>query len=201
MTIYEKLAEARLELQKRGVKQSGANTFSKYTYFELKDFLPTINEIFAEKKMCGVVSFTASMATLTIYDSESDGKIEFTSPMAEAKLKGCHEIQNLGAVETYQRRYLYITALEISEHDVLDEIHGDEKTIEQNKNNQQNKEQSAVEPEVVLNGYRTAINAATTLETVETYKSAILIKLDGYPNELKQAIEIYNKRKKEIQGA
>jgi hypothetical protein len=40
--------------------------------------------------------------------------------MAEANLKGTHPIQNLGAVETYSRRYLYVTALEIVEHDALD---------------------------------------------------------------------------------
>jgi hypothetical protein len=40
--------------------------------------------------------------------------------MAEANLKGCHPIQNLGAVETYTRRYLWVTAMEIVEHDALD---------------------------------------------------------------------------------
>jgi hypothetical protein len=40
--------------------------------------------------------------------------------MADANLKGCHPIQNLGAVETYNRRYLWVTAMEIVEHDALD---------------------------------------------------------------------------------
>ena len=35
-------------------------------------------------------------------------------------LKGCHPIQNLGAVQTYIRRYLWVTAMEIVEHDALD---------------------------------------------------------------------------------
>ncbi len=46
--------------------------------------------------------------------------------MAEANLKGCYPIQNLGAVETYSRRYLYVTALEIVEHDALDATTGSE---------------------------------------------------------------------------
>ena len=45
---------------------------------------------------------------------------EITSPMGSAALKGCHEVQNIGAVETYQRRYLWVTAMEIVEHDALD---------------------------------------------------------------------------------
>jgi hypothetical protein len=44
--------------------------------------------------------------------------------MGSAALKGCHEVQNIGAVETYQRRYLWVTALEIVEHDALDSSEG-----------------------------------------------------------------------------
>jgi hypothetical protein len=44
--------------------------------------------------------------------------------MADANLKGAHPIQNLGAVETYTRRYLWVTAMEIVEHDVLDATTG-----------------------------------------------------------------------------
>jgi hypothetical protein len=51
-------------------------------------------------------------------------KIEITSPMSEAALKGCHAVQNLGAVQTYIRRYLWVTALEIVEHDAIDSSSG-----------------------------------------------------------------------------
>jgi hypothetical protein len=44
--------------------------------------------------------------------------------MGSANLKGCHEVQNIVAVETYQRRYLYVTALAIVEHDALDAVTG-----------------------------------------------------------------------------
>jgi len=43
-----------------------------------------------------------------------------TSPMSSAALKGCHDVQNLGAVQTYIRRYLWVTAMEIVEHDAID---------------------------------------------------------------------------------
>jgi hypothetical protein len=46
--------------------------------------------------------------------------------MGSAALKGCHEVQNIGAVETYQRRYLWVTAMEIVEHDALDATNGKE---------------------------------------------------------------------------
>ena len=120
MTIHKKLMQARMALQHTNLTKSGQNTFAGYKYFELGDFLPAINSIFNELGLCGVVSFTKELATLTITDVDDGKEIVITSPMAEANLKGCHPIQNLGAVETYQRRYLWMSAFEIVEHDALD---------------------------------------------------------------------------------
>lgn len=120
MGVHKKLMEARLLLQHAPLKKSGHNKFAGYSYFELGDFLPTINSIFYKTGLCGVVSFGKELASLTITDTEDGSEIVLTSPMAEANLKGCHPIQNLGAVETYTRRYLYVSALEICEHDALD---------------------------------------------------------------------------------
>jgi len=118
--VYEKLQKARIALQAAPLKKSGHNKFAGYQYFELGDFLPTINQIFNDLGLCSVVSFTKDYAELRIVDTQHGGCITFSSPMADANLKGCHPIQNLGAVETYSRRYLYVTALEIVEHDALD---------------------------------------------------------------------------------
>lgn len=127
MNIYQKLQQCRVELQGASLKKSGLNKFAGYDYFELQDFLPHINNLFLSYGMTSIVSFTAELATLKIINTEKpDEVIEFTSPMAEANLKGCHPIQNLGAVESYQRRYLYVAALEIVEHDALDATTGKE---------------------------------------------------------------------------
>jgi len=121
MSVYKKLAQARVMLQNVEMTKSGNNKFAGYKYFELGDFMPHINRIFNEVGLCGYVSFDKEEATLTIRDVDGDDPgIHITSPMAEAQLKGCHPVQNLGAVETYQRRYLWVTALEIVEHDALD---------------------------------------------------------------------------------
>jgi len=124
MTIYTKLMQARLFLQATKLNKSGHNKFAGYKYFELGDFLPTVQEIFHNLGLCGIVSYTADVATLTIVDTEDGSQIQITSPMGSAALKGCHEVQNIGAVETYQRRYLWVTAMEIVEHDVLDATNG-----------------------------------------------------------------------------
>ena len=127
MKVYRKLMEARINLQSTKLNKSGHNKFAGYQYFELGDFLPTIQNIFDRVGLCGVVSFTADIATLTITDMDDLSQIVLTSPMGSAALKGCHEVQNIGAVETYQRRYLWVSAMEIVEHDVLDATTGNDK--------------------------------------------------------------------------
>jgi hypothetical protein len=117
---------ARLELQGRKLNKSGHNKFAGYKYFELGDFLPSIQEIFAQQGLCGVVSYLPDVAVLTITDMDDGTYIHVNSPMSSAALKGCHEVQNLGAVQTYLRRYLWVTAMEIVEHDALDATTGSE---------------------------------------------------------------------------
>lgn len=119
--VFTKLNQARTELQRRELKKSGRNKFAGYNYFELGDFLPTVQEIFAQVGLCGIVSYGADEASLTITDCDNtEDFIRVTSPMSSASLKGAHDIQNLGAVQTYLRRYLWVTAMEIVEHDELD---------------------------------------------------------------------------------
>lgn len=122
--VLKKLMEARLKLHALDLKKTGENKFAGYKYFELGDFLVPGQQIFAELGLCGVVSFTADTATLTITDIEDGTQVQITSPMGSANLKGCHEVQNIGAVETYQRRYLWVAAFEIVEHDALDATTG-----------------------------------------------------------------------------
>lgn len=118
--VHKKLMEARIRLYNTKLKKTGLNKFAGYSYFELGDFLPDIQIIFNDIGLCGVVSYDANYATLSITDLDDGTVIVISSPMAGAELKGAHPIQNLGAVETYQRRYLWMTALEIVEHDVID---------------------------------------------------------------------------------
>jgi hypothetical protein len=122
MTTYAKLMNARLALQGTELTKTGRNKFAGYDYFELGDFLPTCQKLLAQNGLAAVISFGATEATLTIIAVEKpeEHPIKFCSPMAKAELKGCHEIQNLGACQTYLRRYLYVAAFEIVEHNALD---------------------------------------------------------------------------------
>jgi hypothetical protein len=75
------------------------------------------------------VSYLPDVAVLTITDMDDGTYIHINSPMSSAALKGCHEVQNLGAVQTYLRRYLWVTAMEIVEHDALDAVTGAEEPV------------------------------------------------------------------------
>jgi hypothetical protein len=60
------------------------------------------------------------VATLTIYDADSEGKIEFSTPIVYAEAAKGQPIQQLGSTHTYLRRYLWLMALEIVEADAVD---------------------------------------------------------------------------------
>lgn len=124
MSVYKKLNDARTMLHAQPLRKTGKNTFAGYEYFELSDFLIPALTAFETVGLCGVISFTSDVATMRIVDIETGDFIEITSPMGSAALKGCHEVQNIGAVETYQRRYLWVTAMEIVERDALEATTG-----------------------------------------------------------------------------
>lgn len=126
-SVYKRLQSIRVKLQESGLKKSGRNKFADYTYFELEDFIPAMNRMFEADGLCSTICYDSQLATLMILDVDKpEDRAVFTIPMSTAALKGCHEVQNLGAVVSYIRRYLYTIALEIVESDALDKTHGND---------------------------------------------------------------------------
>lgn len=125
MNIFEKIQEVRISLAQSGLKMTGHNDYSNYDYFELDDFLAPLNRIMREVKMTAIPTFKDQRAILTAINLEDpNDKFEIESPLGSANLKGCHEVQNIGAVETYQRRYLYQAMFDIAEKDTLNKEQG-----------------------------------------------------------------------------
>ncbi len=120
MPVLKKLNEARKAFHSTDLKKTGYNKFAGYSYFQLADFIAPALTIFDRVGLCALVSFSKEEARMTITDLEDGTECVITSPMSSAALKGCHEVQNLGAVQTYLRRYLWVAALDIVEHDALD---------------------------------------------------------------------------------
>lgn len=128
MSVYKKLQKARVMLLSSDLKKSGKNKFVGFEYFELGDFLPAIAKIFDEVGLCGVVRFHADTASLTIVNTEdSADAVDFVTPFVYADMSKSQAIQNLGATHTYVRRYLWLMAMEIVEHDAVDAAPQEEK--------------------------------------------------------------------------
>lgn len=155
MNVYSKLQTARVRLQESNLKKSGENKFAGFKYFELGDFLPSINKIFDELKLSSFINFTKEEAKLIIINSEKiDETIEFTCPVVDLTLKGANAIQNLGGTQTYLRRYLYMNALEIVENDEFDAIIG--------KDNKDNKSENKLSEAQIKRLYAIANKAGIT---------------------------------------
>ncbi len=133
--VYQKLLDARILFMEQDVKKSGKNMKMSYKYFELQDIVPVANPIFMSVGLLPVTTFDNDLATMTIINVENPADyIVFTSPMRDiepiisAKTGGevTNAIQRLGSVETYQRRYLYMIALDIVEADAIEPLTGDD---------------------------------------------------------------------------
>ncbi|WZU00647.1 hypothetical protein MGH68_14025 [Erysipelothrix sp. D19-032] len=83
-SIYEKLQTTRVALAKSGLKKGGQNTYSKYSYFELTDFLAKSDELLLENRLTPSFNFVDNLATLILYDWDSENKLEWSTNGADA---------------------------------------------------------------------------------------------------------------------
>lgn len=119
--VHQKLSDAREQFHAVELRKTGKA--NNRTYFELEDFLPDALRIFREQGLVTTpVTFREGYARMDVVNMDDPADhITCESPMGSADLKGCHEVQNIGAVQTYQRRYLWMNVLEIHEHDQISE--------------------------------------------------------------------------------
>lgn len=138
MNAAQKLLTARVKFLESQPQKSGKNMKLRYTYFELDDIVPIAIPIFQEVGLLPVTTFTNDVATMTLVNVENpEDCIAFTSPMREIEPivssttggEVTNAIQRLGAVETYQRRYLYMIALDIVEADEMEAMTGSNQTV------------------------------------------------------------------------
>ena len=136
MNVYQKLILARTKFLSSEINQSGMNMQLSFKYFELKDIVPTVTNIFNELGLIAIDNFTDTMATLTIVNTDvPEETITFAMPfnqiqpiMSNAGKQVTNNMQALGSSVTYMRRYLYQIAMDIC---VNDEV---EPTIDRNTN-------------------------------------------------------------------
>lgn len=142
LNLNQSIAKIKVELQKSKLKMSGKNKFVGFNYFELSDFLPRLNELLLEYGVNDNFTITTDStfgtdyAVLTLIKKEEKQEYKmpfklFDTPLntgvnkvtGEAeKVKCMQDIQYLGALNTYYKRYLYMNAFGITDGDVIDGI-------------------------------------------------------------------------------
>lgn len=124
MNIYKKLMFVRKEFLASNVKKSGVNLHAEFQYFELVDIVPLAEELFAKYGLLLIESFTEGKAVAELVNVDDDvTSIKFTIPLqfiAEPAKFRMNEVQGVGAVVTYYRRYLYMLVLDLVESDGID---------------------------------------------------------------------------------
>lgn len=129
LSLNESIIRIRVELQNSKLKKTGKNAYAGFDYFNLSDFLPRLNEL--ELKYGINDKFTiedengSQQAMLIIFkgDEYSTYKMPFKTfdtPLNKNGQKSMQDIQYLGAMNTYYKRYLYINAFGITDGEVID---------------------------------------------------------------------------------
>ena len=128
--IYIKLQEMRKEFHSKELKKSGHNKFAGYNYFELKDIIPEATVLLEKYRLTTFMNCGVEGATLTLINSDNPSEqIVFTVPAGSCNLKGCHDIQNVGAVITYQKRYLMVNLFDVIENDGIEATTGKDESL------------------------------------------------------------------------
>jgi hypothetical protein len=135
-SLRMRLLNVAIRLQAMNLKKTGKNKYSGFEYYELQDFLPQVMALLDELNIFPEFNLEQDKATLTYVDGYDESKsVTFTVPVERVELKGCSEMQGIGAMSTYARRYLFVNSLQISEKDTLDENAGN---ITKNNNGNDN---------------------------------------------------------------
>ena len=120
--IYQKINTIKKELSEREIKKSGHNKHLNFNYHELSDFLSVITSLNEKHGVNEKIDITSDISTLTLTNVDNPEETQVTTVqtvMAEMQPKN-DPIQKLGATITYIRRYLYLIAYSITDHDVID---------------------------------------------------------------------------------
>lgn len=134
LNIYQKIQAVKCEILKKNLKKSWKNAFAKFDYYELSDIMPAIINECNESWLYTHVTFSNDEAVLTIVNSDNPAEtVQFQSPMRDLELKWANALQCLWWVQSYQRRYLYMMAFDISESDMFDAVSWKEETKKEKK--------------------------------------------------------------------
>ena len=129
--LNESIIKIRVDLQKSKIKKSGKNKFAGFDYYELSDFLPKLNELMLEEGINDIFTIKDGIAKLILLKGDERQEYEipferFATPVNKNGQASMQDIQYLGALNTYYKRYLYLNAFGITDGEVIDGMNNEE---------------------------------------------------------------------------
>lgn len=126
-TLNESIIAIRVKLQNSTIKKSGKNKYAGFDYFELADFLPKLNELMLEENINDVFTIENEEAKLVLRKGEESQEYKipfvlFATPLNKNGAPSMQDIQYLGALNTYYKRYLYLNAFGITDGEIIDSM-------------------------------------------------------------------------------
>ena len=131
MELNKSIIKIRVALQNAKLKKSGKNKYAGFDYFELSDFLPKLNELMLGEEMNDRFYIEGDQAVLELIKGEEVNRytipfIPYETPVNSKGMKSMQDIQYLGALNTYYKRYLYLNAFGITDGEVIDAMDNSE---------------------------------------------------------------------------
>lgn len=125
MNLYQKVAKIKGEMSSMKFTKTGKNSFTHFNYFQLDDFEPTLEKLCSQYGVVTYFQFALDAARMVVVDADSPAdKIEVDSPVDVSFGKTSTKMQDIGSMQTYARRYLFMSFFGITESDFLDEVAG-----------------------------------------------------------------------------
>lgn len=125
--LNDSIISIRVSLQNLKLKKSGKNKFASFEYYELADFLPALNELMQKEGINDQFTIENDMAILILRKGEETQEYKmpfkiFDTPLNKDGKPSMQDIQYLGALNTYYKRYLYLNAFGITDGEIIDKM-------------------------------------------------------------------------------
>jgi hypothetical protein len=120
MKLIEKIAKAKLEIKETKFKKEGTNPFSHYDYFTPSQVELLVNNVCKVNNLLTKFDLIRNelgvFGRLTVFDCNSDEKLEYEMASAIPEIKATNIVQQLGGAVTYTERYLKMSAFGITDN-------------------------------------------------------------------------------------
>ena len=141
LSLTKKIMIIRNEIKRFNIMKNGANNNIGYSYFELDDFLEIANSLFNKYDVYVEYSGTKELGVLTVINIENEEeKREYTMEKPKIVAIGDYSVKEIGYINTYIKRNLYINLLELTESIYIDRNLSYDETRKIAENNRVEKE-------------------------------------------------------------